>query len=165
MDVAEKDVLRAVALLESLRGDGLPLTFDVTTAVARRVRLLPIPRPFTPIVSLPQFGWAAAAAFFAIVVGGIGLAAVLGTSAWAAPSAIWLAAGRGGSAILGAATSFGRSLAQVLLGMIESALGGSAGVDSAVNLAARGALGVCILMMFLTLIVVLHETKKRRIAG
>ena len=89
--VAERDVLRAVRLLESLREDGLPLTFDVTPIVARRVRLLPLPRPFTPIVSLVQFGWAAAAAFLAVVVGGIGLAAVLGTSALAAPSALWLA--------------------------------------------------------------------------
>ena len=164
--VAEKDVQRAVRLLESLREDGLPPTFDVATAVSRRVRLLPVPpRQFTPLVSLAQFGWAAAAAFRTIVVGGIGLAAVLGTSALAAPSALWLAVGRGGSAIIGAATGFARSLVQIVLGIAQSTLGGSAGVDSAVTFAARGALVVCALMVFLTLIVVLYETRTRRIAG
>ena len=164
-EVSEKDIVRAVALLESLRGDGLPLTFDVTATVSRRVRLLPIPRAFTPLVSLYQFGWAAAAAALAVFVGGLGLAVVLGTSALSAPSALWLAAGRGGSALLGAATSFGRSLFQVVLGMAERLVGGSAGVDNAVTIAARGSLVVCALMVFLTLIVVLHEARTRRITG
>jgi len=163
--VHERDIERAVMLLESLRGSGLAMNLDVTADVARRVRLLPIPRAFTPIVSLYQFGWAAAAAAVAVLVGGLGLAAVLGASALGAPSALWLAAGRGGSAILGAATSFARSLFQVVLGMVETLLGGSAGIDNAVTLAARGALVVCALMVFLTLLVVLHETRTRRIAG
>lgn len=163
--IHEKDIERAVVLLESLRGSGLAMNLDVTATVERRVRLLPIPRAFTPIVSLYQFGWAAAAAAVAVLVGGLGLTAVLGASALGAPSALWLAAGRGGSAILGAATSFARSLFQVVLGMVESLLGGSTGIDNAVTLAARGALVVCALMVFLTLLVVLHETRTRRIAG
>jgi len=163
--IDEKDIERAVWLLESLRGDGLPMHLDVSNVVARRIRLLPVPRAFAPIVSLTQFGWAAAAAAVAIIVGGLGLTAVLGTGALAAPTALWLAAGRGGSALLGAATSFGRSLFQVVLGMAERLVGGSAGVDNAVTIAARGSLVVCALMVFLTLIVVLHEARTRRITG
>lgn len=163
--IAEKDVQRVVMILESLRAEGLPLNLDVTSVVAQRVRLLPFPRAFTPIVSLYQFGWAAAAAALAALVGGLGLTAVLGTGALAAPSALWLAAGRGGSALLGAATSFARSLFQVVLGMAERLVGGSAGVDHAVSLAARGSLVVCALMVILTLLVVLHETRTRRITA
>jgi len=101
----------------------------------------------------------------AVLVGGFGLAAMLGTSALSAPSALWLAAGRGGSALLGAATGFARSMLQIAFGLVESVVGGSAGVDSVVNYTARGALVVCVLMVFLTLLVVLHETRTRRIAG
>lgn len=161
----ENDVLRAVRLLESLREDRLPMHLDVTSAVARRVRLLPIPRPFAPIVSLTQFGWAAAAAVFAIVVGGLGLTAFLGAGALSIPSALRLGIGRSGAVLLGAASSFARSVFQTVLGLVEGLLGGSAGVDSAVGLAARGALVVCAVMVVLTLLVVLHETRTRRIAA
>jgi len=165
----ENDVLRAVRLLESLREDPLPRHFDIESSVARRVRLLPVPRAFAPIVSLGQFGWAAAAAVFAVVVGGIGLLAVLGTGAQATPAALRLAIARAATALLGAASSLARTLFQVVFGTAEGWLGGSAGVDSAIGFAARGALVVCAVMMFLTLLVVLHETwnrtRTRRIAG
>ena len=47
---------------------------------------------------------------FAIVLGGLGLLALLGTGALAAPSALRLALTRGGSALLGAATGFAQSM-------------------------------------------------------
>jgi len=165
--IDDADILRTVRLLESLRDDPLPIALDVTSAVARRVRLmpLPLPRAFAPLVSLTQFGWASAAAVFAVIVGGLGLAAVLGTGVLAAPAALRLAVIRGGSAMVGAISSFARSLLQVVFGLVESAVGGTAGVDNALNLAARGSLVVCAVMVFLTLLVVLHETRTRRIAG
>jgi len=163
--VDEKDVLRAVRLLESLRDDPLPAGLDVEALVSRRVRLLPVPRAFVPIVSLPQFGWASAAAVLALFVGGLGLLAMLGTGVWAAPAALRLALTRGGAALLGAASGLAQSMLHIVTGAAEGLVGDSLRIDTLLTLAMRGSLVVLAVMLFMTFLVVLHETRARRIAG
>ena len=158
-----RELARVIRLLETLRQGEALADLNVEAAVTRRIRLLPLPRPWAPLVTLRQFGWAAAAALTMVAFGLLELLGVLGTAGASGPaSSLGHGLSRTGSALLTSLLAFART---VLWGVVEAAgrLSGPASrLDGAMDVAGLVALAVCALMIVLTVLVVTHETRSRR---
>ena len=134
--------------------DGPPL--DVEMAVLRRLRILPIPSPSTPRVSLWQFGWASAASVAAIVLGAVGIVGTLGVSPIVPIAATW-------SGFLTAA----RTIAWAALARIGEFAGYASSVaaqfEGVLITSASLAVLACAAMVTLTVLVVSREALGRKV--
>ncbi len=163
--LSDRELRRVVRLLETLREGGMSMDLDVEAAVERRVRMLPAPRAWMPVVSLREFGWGAAAAVAAITIGAVGLLCAF--------SPEWLSAPR--SALSGFATTLaavGSAAWDILRALMVGALealarfsGAASYLDVSLALATQAALLVCIGMVVLTVVVLSQETRSRRLTG
>lgn len=148
--------LRIVRLLASFRGAEPDL--DVVERVSMRIRRLPVPQASPPLVSLRAFGWSVAAAFSAIGVGALGLLGSLGASGLGIASAA-------GMTLTSAVRGVARAAASRMLELASQAPSPTPLVDGAVQVAGQLAVLVFAAMVVLTVIVVSHEARTRRIAG
>lgn len=151
--VPASDVLKVAELLGTLRGESF--VFNVEAAVARRVRLLPVPGYTIPGVSLRQFAWGALGGIAAGVAGALGVLATIGPTASVTIASAWSAL----------STSL-RTVARAGLSRVAELAGRSPStapvLDFAVGAAGQAALVVCVAMVALTLIVVTREARGRR---
>src|SRR5262245_13641943 len=76
----DQEMVKVVRLLETLRHESVVVNVD--TAVRRRIALIGAPgRAAAPLISLRQFGWAAATAVLGIVLGALCLAGTVAPGA------------------------------------------------------------------------------------
>jgi len=161
--VPERELARVIRLLEALREGEAPADLNVEIAVARCIRLLPLPRPWASIVTLRQFAWAAAAALAMVATGALGLLGVLGIAGASGPaSSLAHSLSRTGSALLAFLLTLARTLLRVVVEAAGRLSGPASRLGGAIDVAGLVALAVCALMIVMTVLVVTHETRSRR---
>ena len=163
--VPEDDLLKVVRLLESLREATPPFDVDVELAVARRLRAIPVTHWWRPLVSLRQFAWGAGAAIAVLCIGALGLSAAFGPGWTSVPSAAARSLLRAGEALCSAGLTMGRAAMRLVPDLAARLPGANDYLNDTLTLALQAASVICGVMLVLTVLVVSHEARSRRIAG
>ena len=163
--VSENDRLRVLTLLETLREHGSAPEIDVEAAVSRRLRSLPREGLWAPMVSLREFFWGAAVAAAMLAIAAAGLVGALSPQWLTSPGRGVESVAKGGGALLAAVWGVARSGLRGVLDFASRYAGAADYVDGALAVAAQAALLAFAAMLVLTVLVVSHEARSRRIAG
>ena len=157
----QDELERVVRLLESLRSADPALVFDVEPAVARRLRALPRPLSWGPVVSFREFLLGAAASFALALLGGVGLIAAFSPEWLSSPSTALEGMRNLASRALSALDSLAWAIGHGLLERLGAA---APYLDASLAAASQAAVVLCAAMFALTFLVVAHEARRRRTA-
>jgi hypothetical protein len=113
-----------------------------------------------PVISFREFAWGAAASLAMLVLGATGLIAVFSPEWLSSPST---ALSGSGSSLLGAGENLARSIFHSLVAAAARLSSAAPYIDSTLTIAAQTALVACVAMFALTVLVVSHEARGRRV--
>lgn len=160
---SEADLARTIRLLESLRATGVGPDFNIEPAVARRIRAQRFSRHWTPVISFREFVWGATVALAMLAVGAAGLVAVFSPQWLSSPSTAIQSLASTGQAVLGAGYDLGKTAVHAALGEAARLSSAAPYLDDTLTVAAQAALVACAAMFLLTVLVVSHEARGRRV--
>jgi len=163
--ITEKDEIRVVRLLESMRDLEAPVRADLEMSVFARLHSLGRPRSWNPVLTLREFGLSAAAAIAMMVLATTALLTLTSPQWLSAPTAALKGLGKLLSALGGALWDIAGAAARILLGIAAKVSERAPYLDNSFSWAAQAALLVFGAMLVLTVLVVFHEARNRRLAG
>lgn len=163
--VTDDDRIQVVRLLEALRGSEGPISIDVEAAVFGRLRGMERPRSWSPVLTLREFGLGAAAAIAAMVLAAAGLLSVTSPKWLSAPAAGLKGVFRILGTLAGALWDIAGAAARAVLDLAGPITERASYLDGSLMWVAQAALLVFGAMLALTVLVVFHEARGRRLAG